>query len=81
MWVAQKLQGLPKAHLKIPSVCSPPRTRTCCDSCVCTQGSLLPGYMSCCRSMISSSELPKSDGVRMAFLACVISSTVGLRRP
>lgn len=37
--------------------------------------------MSCCRSIISSRELPKSDGVMMAFLACVISSTVGLRRP
>lgn len=37
--------------------------------------------MSCCRSIISSRELPKSDGVTMAFLACVISSTVGLRRP
>lgn len=79
--VDQKRHGAPQAHLKIPSVCSPPSASTCCESCVCTQGSLWPGYMSCCRSMISSRELPNSDGVTMAFRACVISSTVGLRRP
>lgn len=68
-------------HLKMPSVWSPLRPRTSSERRVCTQGSWLSGYLSFWSAITSSSEEPNMEGLKMAFLACLISSRQGFCRP
>lgn len=75
------LTELGLSYLKMPSVWAPPRARTYWESWTCTQGSFLSGKSSLCRSITSSRELPKREGVTIARLLWSISSKVGLRRP
>lgn len=68
-------------HLKIPSVWSPLRPRTSSERRVCTQGSWLSGYRSFWSAITSSKEEPNMEGLKIAFLACLISSRQGFCKP
>lgn len=69
------------SHLKMPSVWSPLRPRTSSERRVCTQGSWWSGYRSFWKAITSSREEPNMEGLKMAFLACLISSIQGFCRP
>lgn len=74
-------ESFSSSHLKIPSVWSPLRPKTSSDRRVCTQGSWLSGYRSFWSSITSSKDEPNIEGVKIAFLACWISSRQGFCKP